>query len=99
MIEFFYDFGLFLAKTVTLTGAVLIVVAIIARLAQRDRPAPSAKIKVKKLNDTYRKMERAIQSKLLSDDQLKAKQSKRRRKQKQSERRAPRRRRNLVCSS
>ena len=64
--EFLTDFGLFIAKTVTLVVAFIVVISVIASAAQKGRGDASedGELKVVKLNDKYRKLREHLQAKL-----------------------------------
>ncbi|RMF98224.1 MAG: protease SohB [Gammaproteobacteria bacterium] len=62
--EFLADYGLFLAKTVTLLIALAVAVAIIAGASRRD--GKPAGLKVEKLNERYREMARTVKRAVLS---------------------------------
>lgn len=64
MMEFLSDYGLFLAKTVTLLVALGIVIAMIAGVSRRGMAAPG--IQVDKLNDRFRELGRAVKRAALS---------------------------------
>lgn len=51
--EFLTEYGLFLAKSVTLVVAILLVVGGIVAMGQRQKPAGKGHIEVEKLNDRY----------------------------------------------
>ncbi|OOG25233.1 protease SohB [Thioalkalivibrio denitrificans] len=63
--EFFQDFGLFLAKTLTLVVAALVLFSAFAALMGRERDREREQLLVKRLNDRYRDMERTIRHGML----------------------------------
>jgi len=69
--EFFFEYGLFLAKTVTLVIAVLALVGGIVFLASRGRDLSREKLEIKKVNDKFQQMSRALQEELLAKEELK----------------------------
>lgn len=71
--EFLTEFGLFLAKAVTLVVALLVVISVIMSAAQKDRDdhGGDGELKVRKLNDRYRKLRESLQAKMLSDHERK----------------------------
>ena len=72
MLAFLFEYGLFLAKAVTVVAAILAVIGISVRLIRRSTPeAFRPGIKVKKLNTKYEGMERELKSHLLSDEEWK----------------------------
>lgn len=64
MVQFLLDYGLFLAKTITVVAAVAGVVAISVGLSRREHA--SGGLTVEKLNDRYRSLRRQLQHALLS---------------------------------
>ena len=62
--EFFFEYGMFLAKAVTVVVSILIVLILIAGMSRR---APHrGGLKVEKLNDKYREMADAVQQAVLN---------------------------------
>ena len=95
--EFLTDFGLFIAKTATLVVALIVVISVIASAAQRDRGDASeeGELKVRKLNEKYRKLREHLQAKLRSEGErkrwhklLKKKEKNRQKEEKAKHRRA-----------
>jgi len=64
MVQFFLDYGLFLAKAVTVVAAVAAIVALIVGLSRKE--SPSGGLTVEKLNDKYRNLHRQLRHALLS---------------------------------
>ena len=62
MITFFTEYGMFLAKLVTVIAIILIAVWILARMVARAKAIDHENLKVKKLNDKYQKMSLALKS-------------------------------------
>ena len=72
MIEFFYDYGLFLAKILTIVLALAALISIIAHnIRQHSFSDPGPRIKVKNLNDRYDAIERQLNSNMMEDDEWK----------------------------
>lgn len=71
--EFLSNYGLFLAKTVTLLAALLAVVGFIATLAMRRRSATPEHIEVKPINDRYRDISDVLQHSMLHENEAKKK--------------------------
>lgn len=72
MWTFLYDYGLFLAKTITIVVAIVLIVSAVVHLIRRGGSITSPPgIKVKKLNDKFDAMERTLKSYLLSDAEWK----------------------------
>lgn len=63
--EFLQDYGLFLAKTLTLTVAVLVVAAGLVALGSRGRPRGKDRLEVIRLNERLQDLAQAVSSKLL----------------------------------
>jgi len=64
MTEFVINYGLFLAKILTVVGAVLIVVAFVVAMSKKARPAE--KLDVKNLNDKYDHLRGVMQSHVMT---------------------------------
>lgn len=71
MSAFITEYGLFLAKTITLVLAVIAVVIGVTMLAGRGREIGRERLEVKKLNDRYEKMADTIRAGTLNKFQLK----------------------------
>jgi len=73
-LEFLTEYGLFLAKAVTLVVAVLVVIIVIISAAQKERGdhEGEGELKIRKLNEKYRKLSESIQARLMSDHERKA---------------------------
>ncbi|GGY82151.1 protease SohB [Marinobacter zhanjiangensis] len=71
--EFLSDYGLFLAKVVTFVVAAVVVIVMIASAVQRSRGEgdDEGELTVRRLNEKYRKLREAIESRMLSPDQRK----------------------------
>ena len=72
--EFLTEYGLFLAKAVTLVVAAIVVISVIVSAAQRDRDSDhdDGELKIRKHNDKYRKLKESIQPRLMSEKERKA---------------------------
>ncbi|MBE0484826.1 protease SohB [Marinobacter sp.] len=72
--EFLIEYGLFLAKVVTFVVAAIVLASVIFSATQREREdhEGEGELKIRKLNDQYRKLKESIQSKLMSDAEHKA---------------------------
>jgi len=83
-LEFISEYGLFLAKAVTLVVAVVVIVSVIVSAAQRDRDDHDGdgELKIHKLNDRYRRLKESMQQKLMSDSERKAFEKNRKKEQK-----------------
>lgn len=70
--EFFIEYASFLAKTVTLVIAILVVLASFAALRSKGRRKSAGQLQVSKLNDFYKGLRERLEQTLLDKDQLKA---------------------------
>jgi len=70
--ELLLEYGLFLAKTLTLVAAVLIIAGFIITMAGKNRGEGREQLVVKKLNDRYRNMERTLRHALMSRKQARS---------------------------
>lgn len=68
--EFLTEYGLFLAKTVTLVVAVLFVVGSVAALAQRQKKSADGAVEIKHLNDQLKHYRQVLEAHLLEPEQL-----------------------------
>ncbi|MEC7815655.1 MAG: protease SohB [Pseudomonadota bacterium] len=87
--EFLTDYGLFLAKVATFVIAVIIVASVVFSAAQRDKDGHEGEgeLRIRKLNDQYRKLKESIQARLMSDAEYKDWQ-KQKKKEKKAEKKA-----------
>lgn len=71
--EFLTDYGLFLAKAVTLVVAIIVVISVILSAAHRDRGGhgDEGELRTRRLNDRYRKLKDSMQSRLLDEQERK----------------------------
>jgi serine protease SohB len=88
-VEFLFEYGLFLAKTVTLALAMLFVVVVITAIAARNRNAgkDTGSIHVLNLNDELEDMREELRNEVLDPDVLKV-EDKAERKREKAERKA-----------
>ena len=70
--EFLAEYASFLAKTVTLVIAILVVLFTFAALRSKGRRKSAGQLQVSKLNDFYKDLRERLESSLLDKDQLKA---------------------------
>ncbi|AZT84009.1 protease SohB [Marinobacter sp. NP-4(2019)] len=71
--EFLTEFGLFVAKAVTLVVALVVVISVVMSAAQRDKEDDSeGELRVRKLNEKYRKLKESLHARLLSEHERKA---------------------------
>jgi serine protease SohB len=71
-VEFLSEYAVFLAKTVTLVIAILVVLASFAALRSKGRRKSAGQLQVSKLNDFYKGLRERLEQTLLDKDQLKA---------------------------
>jgi len=76
-LEFLYDFGLFLLKSVTIVAAILIVIGGIVNSSQKNKSSktkgqPTGEIKLTNLTERYKSMVHAMQGALLTKFETKA---------------------------
>jgi serine protease SohB len=72
-LEFIYEYGLFLAQAVTLVAAILVVIAGLVSLGQRQKAEQhEGHIEVRNLNEKYRQIGDSIQHMISDPDDLKA---------------------------
>lgn len=82
MTEFFFDYGLFAAKTLTVILALMVLLmGAVAILASRQRDSES--IEIEKINDKFDNLKDALESEILSKDEIKALKKERKKKDKQ----------------
>jgi len=67
--EFFLEYGLFLAKTITILASIVVVIVLILSLAHKEKDKD--KIEIIKLNDKYDELRHALQMEMLPKDELK----------------------------
>lgn len=70
--DFLAEYASFLAKTVTLVVAILVVLISFAALRSKGRRKAAGQLQVSKLNDFYKGLRERLESNLLDKDQLKA---------------------------
>lgn len=82
MSEFFTEYGLFLAETITIVVAIGVVIALIAGAASRRRQDRDGEIQVQSLNEHFEDMQHALEDSVLDEFRLKqmAKEQKKREK-------------------
>ncbi|OZB14687.1 MAG: protease SohB, partial [Marinobacter sp. 34-60-7] len=87
--EFLTDYGLFLAKVATFVIAVIIVASVVFLAAQREKEdhEGEGELRIRKLNDQYRKLKESIQARLMSEAERKDWQ-KQKKKEKKAEKKA-----------
>jgi len=71
-LEFLIEYGLFLAKAVTIVIAIAVVVGLLVSAGGREKRAAQGHIEVTHLNDEYDAMRDTLKESLLSEEELKA---------------------------
>jgi serine protease SohB len=81
--EFFFDYGLFLAKTLTIVVAIVAIILLSVVLASRKQGEGKDTLEIKKLNKKYEDMAMALNANMLEKDELKKLQKLEKEKEKQ----------------
>ncbi|MGC8118996.1 protease SohB [Marinobacter sp. VGCF2001] len=83
--EFLTEYGLFLAKVATFVVAAIVLVSIIVSATQRERDdhEGEGELKIRKLNDQFRRLKESIQARLMTDQERKAWQKKKKKEAKE----------------
>jgi serine protease SohB len=87
MTEFFFDYGLFALKAITIVAAILIVIVGSIAAGMRAKQAPEGHIEVKKINDDIKDIQDALRQAVIDPDVHKI-ESKQRHKAEKAERKA-----------
>ncbi|HLV77112.1 MAG TPA: protease SohB [Marinobacter sp.] len=69
--EFLTDYGLFLAKVTTFVVAAFVIAAVIFSARRREDHDDEGELRVRKLNDQYRKLKESMQTRLMTDAEYK----------------------------
>ncbi|HET8705673.1 MAG TPA: protease SohB [Pseudomonadales bacterium] len=85
MTEFLTDYGLFLAKAVTVVFAVLVIISMGVAASMKNRRPEKGEIKVKYLNDEFEEMEFILKETVLTKEQWKAEEKALKKKEKEEE--------------
>jgi len=70
-VEFLSEYGMFLAKTLTIVLGILVVIVGVIASASRNKEQDAGHVEVNKLNDKLDEMSLDVQSKILSKDEVK----------------------------
>lgn len=71
--EFLTEFGLFIAKAATIVVALVVVISVVMSAAQKDKGDDGdGELRVRKLNEKYRKLRESLHARLLSAHERKA---------------------------
>ena len=89
--EFLFEYGLFLAKVITLLVAVVILIIVIVGASQRSRQPESGHIEVKSVNDVLDNLTRNLKH-LVLDPEARKKEEKDDKKRLKAEHKAQKRR-------
>lgn len=83
--EFLFEYGLFLAKAITIVIALFILIAMIAGLSQREKDSEQGHIEVRNLNESLNAITRSLRSVVLHPEaqKLENKEEKKKTKEKQ----------------
>lgn len=82
MTEFFFDYGLFLAKTLTIVVAIVVIIVLAVAMASRKQGEGKDTLEIKKLNKKYEDMAMALNANMLEKDELKKLQKQEKEKEK-----------------
>ncbi|HVK99049.1 MAG TPA: protease SohB [Dongiaceae bacterium] len=86
MVEFFTEYGLFLAKAVTIVVAILLIITAVAAAAQsRTHHGHKGDIRVTPLNDFFDDLKLALQHNIFTKDEMKAEEKRRKKEDKEKE--------------
>ena len=88
MLEYLFDYGLFLAKAVTLVVAIGLVLGLIANSIRHARSMSADHLEVKNLNDEFKALSESIEQRLLTEAEIKARHKQEKKEQKQKEKAA-----------
>tara|TARA_R110002110_G_scaffold33533_1_gene114801 strand:- start:114731 stop:115765 length:1035 start_codon:yes stop_codon:yes gene_type:complete len=72
MLEFFSNYGLFLAKTLTIVIAIIIVLVTMASLALKNKIGSGGQLSITNLNEEIEETQATLKSEILSKSELKA---------------------------
>ena len=81
--EFLSEYGLFLAKAVTIVVAIALVIGLCVSAGHKPRGANKGHIEVKHLNDSYEELQETLQAAVLDEHALKAQAKAQKRKHKE----------------
>jgi len=88
MLEFLYEYGLFLAKTVTFIAGFALIIALIASAGMKSQGNNKGRIEVTRLNDKYEEITDSIKGVVLDEAELKILQKQEKQKQKEEKKQA-----------
>ena len=82
MTEFFFDYGLFLAKTLTIVISIVVIIVLAVAMASRKQGEGKDTLEIKKLNKKYEDMAMALNANMLEKDEFKKLQKQEKEKEK-----------------
>ena len=82
--EFIADYGLFLAKTVTLLIAIVVVIIVAVGMGQKNRPGDRGHIEMRNINEGIETVTRNLKQMTLNPEALKVAQKQQKKKDKAS---------------
>jgi serine protease SohB len=86
--EFLIEYGLFLAKTLTLLTAIAVVIGVVISISLRHRTGSQEHVEVRRINDRYRQMGDTLEIAMLDKDGRKRKKKTDRKFQKEKKKKA-----------
>ncbi len=84
MSEFFSEYGMFFAKTVTIVAAILLVIGAAAAAMKGEKKRKRFRLEVRNLNDHYKSLKDSLNFELLPDDQRKQEKKAKKKEKKQA---------------
>ncbi len=87
--DFLTEYGVFLAETITIVIAILIVIAAVGSAAIKNKKPEQKEMLIEKLNDKLKDIQESLESTLLSKEQLKANKKALKEKEKKSKKSKP----------
>lgn len=100
--NFLFQYGLFLAKTITLVAAIAAIIILIVSASMRGQPHEKGHISIKKLNDRYDDLLETVKHAVLDHEILKQQEKDRKKEDKQrkkEQKRAAKKQKNKAVSS
>tara|TARA_R110002049_G_scaffold73894_7_gene190786 strand:- start:532 stop:1572 length:1041 start_codon:yes stop_codon:yes gene_type:complete len=88
-VDFLTEYGVFLAETITIVIAILIVIAAVGSAAIKNKKPEQKEMLIEKLNDKLKDIQESLESTLLTKEQLKANKKALKEKEKKSKKSKP----------
>ncbi|HSG61491.1 MAG TPA: protease SohB [Pseudomonadales bacterium] len=82
MLEWFAEYGMFLAKTLTFVIAIILVVAVVASIGQRRGKGHKGQIEIDSLNEEFEQLQDELQSVVLGEDEYKTRKKEQKKREK-----------------